>query len=420
MFDINLICRTCLNESTDLVSIHQIFKDSINFADMISFLLGSDTESISRSPTKMCTVCKDKLIVAYLFKKQCSESEIFLEGEMFKEFEITCEETTNVDPLDLDPQVSDEEIKQNFEKSDTDLENSITELKPKHNDYENIKENLSTLDVKKPKTKAIRKRRKIGRMKISGKTCLECNKTFECFAEHLEHKKSEHAADKYNMACEICGKRVTRENYTTHVRGHVRKEQHPCPHCGHIFAQKSNLLDHIRIHKGDLIFQCQHCDQRYSNRNALNSHRLIRHTSETRYECSVCKKRFKRSPNYTAHLRSHTGEKPFECTQCDKVFRTNVQLKRHSETHNEDRNYTCPHCPKAFKTRPVLRYHLKTHTNDRDYLCPVCPKAFTHGHVLRTHMATHPGCPIPASGTILSQKALARMKAEDKTSTTSS
>jgi hypothetical protein len=50
---------------------------------------------------------------------------------------------------------------------------------------------------------------------------------------------------------------------------------------------------------------------------------------------------------------------------------------------------------------------------EKNYVCPVCSKAFAQNHVMRTHVAkTHPGYELPAKGTILNVRALARIAKE--------
>ncbi|XP_072294036.1 uncharacterized protein [Eucyclogobius newberryi] len=108
-----------------------------------------------------------------------------------------------------------------------------------------------------------------------------------------------------------------------------------------------------------------------------------------KYECVVCKKKYRAKQTLEIHIRSHTGEKPYSCLVCNKTFTQQTSLDYHVRVHTGERPYSCPVCNKTFAQKGNLNIHVRIHTGERPYSCLICRKTFTHKCNLNTHMRTH-------------------------------
>lgn len=73
-----------------------------------------------------------------------------------------------------------------------------------------------------------------------------------------------------------------------------------------------------------------------SEKKMSTEYSLQEETSETaetsKYECSLCSKRYKRREHLFRHISSHTSQRPYQCTSCNGAFQRADVLKRHLRT----------------------------------------------------------------------------------------
>lgn len=350
-------CRACLtgNEETSK-NIADYWNDKLTYCDLLVDLIG--TETTEDLPQFLCINCEKSLVDAFLFKRQCLNSEkIYLAKK-------------EEDQIDADTQVAD------------DLNDILED--------DSIDQTEIVLPVQQEST-------------TSKKSCLKCVMKFDSYKEYQSHYREMH---RQKHVCSQCGKLVIRHNLEKHQLCHRNAKQHVCDECGKSFSLVENLRKHIRIHTREYRYECEHCGKKFIHWNSKRGHIRSYHTGEKNYECSVCGKKFAHSSNMLRHVRYHTGDLLHSCPYCAKKFNTSSDLKVHLVTHTKEKNEICEICSKAFGTRKALRNHHKIHTGERDYVCPVCNKAFSQPHVLRSHFKTHPEFSAPPPGTILSQKKL--------------
>ncbi|KAM9458643.1 uncharacterized protein ACWYII_010620 isoform 3-T3 [Salvelinus alpinus] len=99
-------------------------------------------------------------------------------------------------------------------------------------------------------------------------------------------------------------------------------------------------------------------------------------TTERRFSCTFCGKRFQRFWQLKEHLRSHTGEKPYTCEQCGKSFTKQCNLIRHALVHSGEKPFECTQCGKCFTQRSKMTSHQRTHIGESavsQYVAPAYP-----------------------------------------------
>ncbi|XP_026542898.1 zinc finger protein 154-like, partial [Notechis scutatus] len=98
-----------------------------------------------------------------------------------------------------------------------------------------------------------------------------------------------------------------------------------------------------------------------------SQHRVRQGGGDQAYQCSLCRKEFRRKRNLVAHQKIHTGERPYACSQCGKSFSEKAKLIRHERVHTGEKPYACPACPKSFSQRETLLKHRRLHAREKSY-----------------------------------------------------
>ena len=109
---------------------------------------------------------------------------------------------------------------------------------------------------------------------------------------------------------------------------------------------------------------------------------------ERKYECEVCKKRFKRRTHLDIHARIHSGLKPYPCNFCPQRFPTKTAHRVHVRKHTGERPFVCPvpGCNSSFKQKMHMLRHQRTHTGSRPFVCEICGRAFAQKSSLTRHV----------------------------------
>lgn len=101
--------------------------------------------------------------------------------------------------------------------------------------------------------------------------------------------------------CHICAKVIRGKTaFKRHQLEHsgVKIPEVQCEKCGSWLKDKYSLQKHMRRHNDEgCLHICKLCGKNAPNQSALRSHFRYVHASERTYECSVCKKAFKKPLN---------------------------------------------------------------------------------------------------------------------------
>lgn len=76
------------------------------------------------------------------------------------------------------------------------------------------------------------------------------------------------------------------------------------------------------------LYKCDTCGLVFVYASLFNRHKLI-HSTERRFKCAFCPKRFKRGDTLRTHENIHTGNSRLVC--CGKAHNSKAALKYHQK-----------------------------------------------------------------------------------------
>ncbi|XP_055624596.1 transcription factor grauzone-like [Toxorhynchites rutilus septentrionalis] len=167
--------------------------------------------------------------------------------------------------------------------------------------------------------------------------CPKCPKVLASQGSLKKHLVAMHG-DGEQYVCDVCA-RVFRSKqcFDTHVKGHLGtrlENKVQCSVCSVWLTDKYCLTKHIRrMHvQPDVALACELCGKQVRNQDALNCHMRRTHT-ESRFECDICHKKFKRPHHMREHVAiHHTGEDLYGCNHCPERFNTKNKQYMHRKT----------------------------------------------------------------------------------------
>ncbi|XP_061729415.1 zinc finger protein 11-like [Cydia pomonella] len=196
----------------------------------------------------------------------------------------------------------------------------------------------------------------------------------------------------------LCHKRSFRQHY--YLR-HAEANPVKCELCHKQFRNAGVLRYHQCPHKKAAPRPaprtwCAECARQFPTRAQYRAHLLtLKHTPRALYkfECEVCKKRFRHRRWMRDHLdAAHRGLKKYSCDRCDSSFGSFTSLRRHVARDHDKvvaprATHVCDLCGKTFKVKKSLEEHLLSHYGLRPFTCaaPACAAAFCYRAALYTH-----------------------------------
>ncbi|XP_018784304.1 PREDICTED: zinc finger protein 19-like [Bactrocera latifrons] len=188
--------------------------------------------------------------------------------------------------------------------------------------------------------------------------CQACGLEFLRRTDFLQHRKTVHHN---KFPCPYCTKLLhTNDALRVHLRLHSGEPAFKCDICQRTFNQKVHYRYHMDRHNNVRNFKCTECEKAFLSKHDLTVH-MRSHTGERPFECEICGKDFLILQHLKMHRYSHTT-KSFECHECKQKFISPSTLRIHLHTiHTSERRFQCEFCVKRFRRKHHLIAHYKVH-----------------------------------------------------------
>lgn len=244
--------------------------------------------------------------------------------------------------------------------------------------------------------------------------CNKCTYRFTSEARLKTHEFKEHIEKSLD---------VVEEDIARHLSEAKREGVNMiCVECGEAFSSEKLLIDHIKLaHRptgssstaqiSHGSFPCEFCATTFTMRHNLMRHYRRVHNNELKYECKICKVKFKTIQYLYRHeVRSHereeesienrattmSGERGEEiCRICKQNFNgSKYRYERHMILMHEEtyeRILQCDICSKKFIFMRSLKFHMDIHRKRAreeklPFKCGQCCRGFIEEEKLANHL----------------------------------
>ena len=209
--------------------------------------------------------------------------------------------------------------------------------------------------------------------------CDQCDKVFSSPLSLEVHHRKEHAA---KVPCPDCGKLVSSNNMTTHMRTHDDTDPFKCDQCPKTFKFKRSLDKHILTAHEDQKFlnadrlmekKCDeecHCGIQFSSLKAKLEHYRLVHLGYER--CLDCNRLTKEGLKHACAPDTKRAARPCVCKFCGKQFSGSSGLHYHMHTEHTAQESSCDKCGKRFENKVSLKSHIRKQCNKEAEQCSLC------------------------------------------------
>lgn len=157
-------------------------------------------------------------------------------------------------------------------------------------------------------------------------------------------------------------------------------------------------LDNLRLNGKIAGYQCGSCDTLLNSLEAYKDH-LLRHSSKSRFSCTLCSKTFPSASKLWVHQRKrhtqyrrrthHTSQATylFPCNVCHRAYNTSSERDKHVKIAHGP----CPVCGRVLSSKLCYKDHMNIHLGRRPYKCPKCSLKFYSRKSLGRHKCHRSG-----------------------------
>lgn len=149
-----------------------------------------------------------------------------------------------------------------------------------------------------------------------------------------------------------------------------------------------HLLSHTVDFNSEKIPFCIKCPRLFHNFESLVTHTQV-HNELITHRCLKCFKKFSSTgKKLLKHLRRHSS---FTCDFCGMNTDNKPRLEEHILAfHMSYKQFLCTCCGESFASKNSMQLHVKhKHENERNYKCTLCPKTFFRNMDLLNHQGVH-------------------------------
>jgi len=91
-------------------------------------------------------------------------------------------------------------------------------------------------------------------------------------SQHVKTAHDEGGKGRRRVTCEVCGKVVTAEYFTDHMKIHREVKDEVCHFCGKAFVAREALRMHLRVHTGEKPYACHVCGKAFNQKTPHTRH----------------------------------------------------------------------------------------------------------------------------------------------------
>ena len=189
--------------------------------------------------------------------------------------------------------------------------------------------------------------------------CPSCKKSIS-MCEFVTHYKF---CTRFQTLCKTCGKKISKGGLEKHMKVHMRAEgvnvseaYYHCDKCEKRYACPNMLNNHIRSVHDKIDYTCSECPMTFKHFYELTKHKNLSHSTDERYNCKHCGKRFGKVNHARLHERVHEDPQ-LQCRFCSKLFKNKVDLVSHERYHTGEKPFTCKVCNNGYTSKKALRQH---------------------------------------------------------------
>ena len=171
-------------------------------------------------------------------------------------------------------------------------------------------------------------------------------------------KTKDDQKDKSLLYCNLCEFTAKHSSGLRYHKSTMHEGvRYPCDQCAFKSTSKNGLITHAEIRHGGILFPCSTCDYKATSRKFLRRHLSKRHHSSKNIKMFVAAKVSKKIVNKEKEQSIVQKDKKLSCNFCGRTFKRSTNLKQHIMGHTGIFAFNCTKCKKGFRRRERFTHH---------------------------------------------------------------